>query len=98
MTAISKLQFSPFRANFCRGWAKPLICVLAKENNIVTSLRQLGFKQIVTQATHVHGGAIDHVYISQGYADRYEPYLEYIPKYYSDHDGLYLTMVKSLPE
>ena len=25
MTAISKLQFSPFRANFCRGWAKPLI-------------------------------------------------------------------------
>ena len=26
MTAISKLQFSPFRANFCRGWAKPLIC------------------------------------------------------------------------
>ena len=27
MTAISKLQFSPFRANFCRGWAKPLICI-----------------------------------------------------------------------
>ena len=26
MTAISKLQFSPFRANFCRGRAKPLIC------------------------------------------------------------------------
>ena len=65
------------------------ICVLAKENNIVTtSLRQLGFKQIVTQATHVHGGAIDHMYISQGFTDKFEPYLEYIPKYYSDHDGL----------
>ena len=30
MTAISKLQFSPFHANFCRGWAKPLICLRAE--------------------------------------------------------------------
>ena len=28
MTAITKLQFSPFHANFCRGLAKPLICPL----------------------------------------------------------------------
>ena len=34
MTAISTLQFSPFRANFCRGWAKPLICIRTKSGQV----------------------------------------------------------------
>ena len=54
----------------------------------------MGFKQIVTQATHAQGGAIDHIYIRQGNV-RFESLLEYSPKYYSDHDGLYLTMWES---
>ena len=40
MTAISKLQFSPFRANFCRGWAKPLICVCSSTKSFLCEIRK----------------------------------------------------------
>ena len=53
-----------------------------------------GFQQIVTDATHIDGGAIDHIYLSQD-CSRLEWRLELCPKYYSDHDGLYLTVWKT---
>ena len=69
------------------------ICALAQPNNqVARSLRAMGFKQIVTEATHIDGGIIDHIYISQGVEIRFDWILEYFPKYYSDHDGLGLTM------
>ena len=72
------------------------ICALTQKNNYVTaSLKEMGFKQIVTSATHISGGAIDHVYIKQGSSTRFDWSLEYMPKYYSDHDGLGLTMWES---
>ena len=72
------------------------ICVLAKENNFLTkSLTQMGFKQIVKQATHIQGGALDHIYISQGCTTGFKTSLEYIPKYYSDHDSLCLAIMES---
>ena len=72
------------------------ICALTQKNNYVTaSLKEMGFKQIVTNATHVSGGAIDHVYINQGTLAKFNWSLEYMPKYYSDHDGLGLTMWES---
>ena len=50
------------------------------------------FKQIVTKATHIEGGLIDHVYIKQGPSKKFTWVLEDFPKYYSDHDGLGLTL------
>ena len=72
------------------------ICALAQRKNFVTeSLEEMGFKQLVTQATHEDGRALDHIYIRQGKTARFDWALEYFPKYYSDHDGVGLTMWES---
>ena len=72
------------------------ICVLKQPKNFATtSLATMGFEQIVTEATHIEGGAIDHIYISQGQDTIFDWDLELYPKYYSDHDGLFLTTWKS---
>ena len=69
------------------------ICGLTQRNNFVTrSLEEMGFKQLVTQATHEEGRALDHIYMRQGKTTTYDWTLEYFPKYYSDHDGVGLTM------
>ena len=71
------------------------ICVLKQPKNcITTSLTKMGFHQIVMEATHIEGGAIDHIYISQGCDKKFDWELELYPKYYSDHDGLCLTAWK----
>jgi len=69
------------------------ICALQQPRNYVTaSLKELGFQQLVMTATHKDGGAIDHIYWRQGKNSEYEWDLECIPKYYSDHDALCLTL------
>ena len=69
------------------------LCVLKQPKNyLTTSLEEEGFHQLVTAATHIEGGAIDHIYISHGNNKKLEWDLEYFPKYYSDHDGLGLTI------
>ena len=69
------------------------ICALKQPRNYITaSLKEMDFHQIVTTATHKDGGAIDHIYWRQGQNARHELALEYIPKYYSDHDALCLTL------
>ena len=60
-------------------------------NFATTSLEKMGFQQVVTEATHIEGGAIDHIYISQGRDNKFDWDLELYPKYYSDHDGISLT-------
>ena len=71
------------------------ICVLKQPmNSATTSLAKMGFHQIVTEATHIEGGAIDHIYIYQECDNKYNWELELYPKYYSDHDGLFLTIWK----
>ena len=69
------------------------LCVLKQPKNyFTTSLEEEGFHQLVTAATHIEGGAIDHIYISHGNNKKLEWDLEYFPKYYTDHDGLGLTI------
>ena len=69
------------------------ICVLKKPTNYITKgLKENGFKQIVTKATNIEGGLIDHIYIKQGPRIKFTWVLEDFPKYYSDHDGLGLTL------
>ena len=72
------------------------ICVLSQpKNHVTTNLKELGFQQIVTQATHIDGGVIDHLYITEGGSTKLDWILEYVPKYYSDHDGLCLSIRES---
>ena len=69
------------------------VCVLKQPTNYITKgLEENGFRQIVTKATHIEGGLIDHVYIKQGQSKKFTWVLEDFPKYYSDHDGLGLTL------
>ena len=68
------------------------VCVLKAPKNIVThTLKDRGFTQIVKTATHIEGGVLDHVYIRQD-GCKFLWDIEEFPKYYSDHDGLGLTL------
>ena len=73
-----------------------VIGALAKRKNFATEcLEEIGLKQLVTQATHENGRALDHIYIWQRKTARFDWALEYFPKYYSDHDGVGLSMWES---
>ena len=72
------------------------VCYKEKRNHpLVRTLMSLRFEQIVNQATHIHGGWIDHVYVRKGdtykdvNVDLYSPYYTAL-----DHDGLLVTMEK----
>ena len=72
------------------------LCAVTQSKNYVTaSLKEMGFQQIVTKPSHIDGRTIDHIYIMQKENSRYDWTLEYFPKYYSDHDGLGLTLWES---
>ena len=69
------------------------ICILKQRKNVLTqTLEDMGFKQLVTQATHVDGGGIDHVYVREGKKLKHSLSIEYFAKYYTDHDGICLTI------
>ena len=75
------------------------VCVRANpENHITKSLTQIGFKQIVSESTHIEGGVIDHIYLSQNGNIGLKWIIEYFPKYYSDHDGLGLILCEEKEE
>ena len=61
-------------------------------NHITAQLKENGFEQIVKKATHIEGGLIDHIYMRQGKEHKMSWDMEHCPKYYSDHDGLGLTV------
>ena len=61
-------------------------------NSLTTNLMKNGFEQIVKIGTHIEGGLIDHIYIKHGREKAFSWALEHFPKYYSDHDGLGLTI------
>ena len=72
------------------------VCALTQRDNLLTArLTAIGFKQLVTQATHTDGKALDHVYVRQGRKRRFDWALELMPKYYSDHEGIGLTLWES---
>ena len=72
------------------------VCALKYPSNLITEeLRKLKFEQIVTEATHIDGGLLDHIYIKQGEDTAYNWELEVSPKYYSDHDCTGITLWKN---
>ena len=75
------------------------VCMRANpENQICKSLSDFGFKQIVTESTHIDGGIIDHIYICQRGKIGIEWMVEFFPKYYSDHDALGLILYEEKDE
>ena len=85
------------------------ICLRKNKNNPVTNfLISAGFSQLVKETTHIEvidilvlkvsinlihsqGGLIDHVYIFN--INEHHINLQLVPKYFSDHDALYLTII-----
>ena len=63
-------------------------------NELMRKMEEIGFSQLVDRATHVEGGHIDHVYWRDELGDWTDPVLEMYSPYYSDHDGLLVTLVK----
>ena len=71
------------------------ICSVKNDRNVISQgLQQMGFVQLVTEATHIEGGHIDHAYWLDRTGEWEKPQLERYSPYYSDHDALLLTLKK----
>ena len=74
------------------------VCNKKTPNNKLKSfLEEKLFTQIVNQATHIEGGHLDHAYVRSVGNFEDVPYIELIPKYYSDHDALCISW-KKIPD
>ena len=67
------------------------------ENELITYLKDRNFKQIIEKATHIDGGHINHAYIMNSGNFVGSPVIEIIPKYYSDHDAIFITWKNDQP-
>ena len=71
------------------------VCLRKNPSNELTKqLKEVGFSQLVDRSTHIEGGQIDHVYWRDFLGEWKDPKLEIYSPYYSDHDGLLITLVK----
>ena len=70
------------------------VCTVKEPNNSITRrLMEMGFTQLVTKATHIQGGHIDHVYWRDSSQPAFmDPVVERYSPYYSDHDALLITL------
>ena len=67
----------------------------SKSNGLIKSLLELGFEQRVSEATHIEGGLIDHVYLRNGGEPFHSEVSLYSPYYTAlDHDALCVTLKK----
>ena len=74
------------------------ICLDKHPNSLLyTALSDLGFQQLVTGPTHTAGGRIDHVYLRDPQTLLASFHLTSYNPYYSDHDGLCLSMTPKVP-
>ena len=72
------------------------ICYLSNGNNRMSQgLAKSNFSQLVSEATHIQGGHIDHAYWKDINRVWNEPVVEHYTPYYSDHDGICTTLTKS---
>ena len=72
------------------------ICMLNHEKNRMSKgLIEIGFNQMIRNATHIKGGHIDHVYWKDTYQVWKTPTLEMYCPYYSDHDASLITLMKN---
>ena len=73
------------------------ICYYINRNNRMSQGLQInGFKQLVTDATHIRGGYIDHAYWRDPQDVWADPVIDRYSPYYSDHDGICTTLTKKV--
>ena len=87
---IEKLDKMIDKKRFCIITGDFNLCGLNEKRNVMTSfLERHGFSQLVKDATHIQGRVIDHVYVNDTACvleiERFSPY-------YSDHDGLLISL------
>ena len=71
------------------------ICTKKKPNNTVTTmLISQNFISLLNEATHIEGGYIDQAYWKDKDSDFYPPRVYRYSPYYSDHDGICITITK----
>ena len=69
------------------------ICYRATRNNRVTKfIENLGFLQLMKEATHIRGRIIDHFYFRGGVKIQENPRVHRYSPYYSDHDAICVTI------
>ena len=70
------------------------ICYMNHRGNRISKvlLEDHGMKQLNQEPTHIMGGHIDHVYWRDEQNMWMDPILERYSPYYSDHDGLCITL------
>ena len=69
------------------------VCTVKDQGNSLTKmLEELGFIQLVSEATHIQGGHIDHCYWLDNKGKWKLPVLERYSPYHSDHDALLITL------
>ena len=75
------------------------ICYMKNQNNRMSKgLEGKLFKQLVKKATHIQGGHIDHAYWKDTTGVWQDPVIERYSPYYSDHDGICITLMKQSQE
>jgi exonuclease III len=74
------------------------ICFMENFNNrMVQGLLTLGFDQLVHEPSHIRGRHIDHTYFLDP-SDQLHPIIDRYSPYYSDHDGICITIPEVMPE
>ena len=69
------------------------VCALRDPGNAMTKMLEgLGFIQLVSEATHIQGGHIDHCYWLDKEGKWELPVVERYSPYHSDHDALLITL------
>ena len=68
-------------------------------NNVLVALffeqgKNLGFKQLVRQSTHIGGNILDHAYWRDPTGAWNQPDVARYAAYYSDHDAILVTLKK----
>ena len=73
------------------------ICYNSHRNNKITKfLETSGFKQLITEATHIKGRQIDHLYFKPGKKINANPIIYRYSPYYSDHDAICVTLTRTI--
>ena len=73
------------------------ICYNSHRNNKITKfLETNGFKQLITEATHIKGRQIDHLYFKPGKNIKANPTIYRYSPYYSDHDAICVTLTRTI--
>ena len=73
------------------------ICTKKEPDNIITRcLLDLGFDLLLSGATHIMGGTIDHTYVRDTRGIFETPVLHRYSPYYTDHDAHCITLVHRL--